>query len=76
MVYRYISPDTKQRALCLIEKGWTSEDIVGVSSKSITRWEDNYEQHGRVESRALHRTVYGDGRTKYIRIYNDSKCSG
>ena len=52
MVYRYISTDMKQRALCLIEKGWTSEDIVealGVSSRSITQWEDNYEQCGRMD---------------------------
>jgi transposase len=52
MVYRYISPDMKQYALCLIEKGWTSKDIVealGVSLKSITQWEDNHKQHGHVD---------------------------
>ena len=49
MVYRYISPDMKRRALFLIQNGRSMEDIVealGVSSRSVTRWEDNYEDYG------------------------------
>jgi len=49
MVYRQISLDMKQRALELIDKGWEAEDIayaLGVSSKSIARWADNYDTYG------------------------------
>src|SRR5882762_553533 len=52
MVFRHISPDMKQRALKLLQDGWEMEEIVdvlGVSSKSIGRWINNYEQHGHVE---------------------------
>ena len=53
MVYRYISPDMKLRALCLLESGWGLDDIVealGVSLKSITRRElRNHKEHGRVD---------------------------
>src|ERR1700728_3294428 len=51
MVYRTISSQMKQRALELLDQGWEVGDIVdalGVSSNSITRWEDNYETFGDV----------------------------
>jgi transposase len=52
MVHRRISNDIKERALyLLLEKGWTMERVVealGVSSRSVSRWEENYEQHGSV----------------------------
>ena len=41
----------KRRALQLLEDGWEMnkiEDVLGMSSKSIDRWQDNYEMHGRV----------------------------
>jgi transposase len=49
MVYRQISSDMKKRALQLLEEGWeTSEiaDALGVSTKCIPRWHDNYEDYG------------------------------
>jgi transposase len=52
MVYHKISPDMKQRALQLIDEGWEMQDvadILGVASKSIRRWADNYDTHGRVD---------------------------
>jgi len=52
MVYRNISPGIKQRALQLLSDGWDMEDIVdalGVSPKSVDRWLDKYETHGRVD---------------------------
>ena len=52
MVYRTISPDLKQTALyLLLEEGWEIDQIttaLGVHSKSIERWEHNYENHGSV----------------------------
>lgn len=51
MVYRQISVDMKQRALQLIGEGWEMEevaDVLGVSSKSIERWADNYNVLGQV----------------------------
>jgi transposase len=52
MVYRAISPYLKQRALyLLLEEGWEMDQIttaLGVHSKSIKRWEHNYEKHGSV----------------------------
>jgi len=41
MVNRNISPDMKQRALQLIDEGWelAEVDALGVSAKSIERWE-------------------------------------
>ena len=39
----------KQRALQLINEGWEPAevaDVLGVSSKSIERWDHNYETHG------------------------------
>ena len=51
MVYRTISSQMKQHALELLDQGWEVSDIVdalGMSSKSITRWEDNYETFGDV----------------------------
>ena len=52
MVYRTISPDMKQRALyLLLEEGWEIDQItaaLGVHSKSIERWQHNYENHGTV----------------------------
>ena len=52
MVYHKISPDMTQRALQLIDEGWEMQDvadILGVASKSIRRWADNYDTHGRVD---------------------------
>jgi len=71
MVYRHISSDMKQRALQLLLEGWDIDDIVeslGVSTKSITRWKDNYERHGmasptsvtRGRRRLLTSTMLGD----------------
>jgi transposase len=49
-VYHTISPDMKQRALyLLLDEGWEIDRIaavLGVHSKSIQRWEDNYRNHG------------------------------
>jgi transposase len=48
----------KQRALQLLLEGWDMDDIVeslGVSTKSITRWKDNYEQHGTVSPTSVTR---------------------
>jgi len=52
MVYRKISADMKQRALQLLDEGLEQSevaDVLGVSSKSIDRWYDNYETQGRVD---------------------------
>jgi transposase len=52
MVYRRISSDMKCRALQLLAEGWELRriaDIFGVSLKSVDRWFDNYEVHGRVD---------------------------
>jgi transposase len=52
MTFRKISADMKQRALQLIDEGWELEEVaevLGVSSKSVERWENNYEVHGRVD---------------------------
>ena len=52
MVYHKISPDMKQRALQLIDQRWEMQDvadILGVASKSIRRWADNYDTYGRVD---------------------------
>ena len=50
MVYQKISDDRKERALyLLLEREWDIEriaDALGVSSKSIERWEEDYEVHG------------------------------
>jgi transposase len=50
MVYHMISLDMKEWALyLLLEEGWGIDQIaavLGVHSKSIERWEDNYENHG------------------------------
>ena len=46
MVYCTISPDLKQQAL--LEEGWEIDQItaaLGVHSKSIQRWENNYKNH-------------------------------
>lgn len=55
MVYRHISADMKQRALQLIELGWDTHEIaaiLGVSEKSIGRWEDNYATSGVVNPKS------------------------
>lgn len=52
MVFRQISPDLKQRALQLLDQGIEIGDIVdwlGVSTKSVTRWQNSYDQHVRVD---------------------------
>ena len=50
MVYQKISPDRKQQALYLfLEEGWDIERVaaaLGVSEKSIDRWQENYDIHG------------------------------
>jgi hypothetical protein len=49
----------KQRSLQLIDEGWEMEDIanvLGVASKSIKRWTDNYDMHGRVDPPSVLRT--------------------
>lgn len=54
MVYHRISDDMKQRALRLLEDGWDIAEVVealGVSAKSIGRWQDNYETEGHVMPR-------------------------
>ena len=48
MVFRKISADMKQRVLRLIDEGWEVAEVAeifGVSSKSVERWENNYEVH-------------------------------
>ena len=49
MVYQKISDDRKERALYLhLEWGWDIDritDALGMSSKSIEHWEENYEVH-------------------------------
>ena len=48
MVNRKISPDMKQRALQLIDEGWELKElaeVLGVSSKSIERWDHKYKTH-------------------------------
>jgi len=52
MVFRKISAEMKQRALQLIDEGWELAEVaevLGVSSASVERWEDNYKLHGRVD---------------------------
>jgi transposase len=52
MVYHYISPDMKQRALQLLQEGWEMDEIVNaldVSPKSIGWWSGNYEAFGHVK---------------------------
>ncbi|KAF8230049.1 hypothetical protein L208DRAFT_1159410, partial [Tricholoma matsutake] len=47
-----ISPDMKQRALQLIDEGWEMgdvADVLGMASKSIRQWTDNYDTHGHVD---------------------------
>ena len=50
MVYQKISNNRKERALyLLLERGWDIDritDALGVLSKSIEHWEENYEVHG------------------------------
>jgi len=67
MVYRQISPDMKKRALQLLEEGWEMSEIaaaLGVSTKSIPRWHNNYGIHGRVDPpsalRGRHRILTSD----------------
>ena len=48
MVYHKINPNMKQRVLQLIDEGWEMQDvtdILGVASKSIRQWADNYDTH-------------------------------
>ena len=51
MVFRCISQDVKERALWLLEHNYIPDnvaDILGVSDRSIRRWENNMEQYGSV----------------------------
>jgi transposase len=52
MVYQRISRDRKERALyLLLEQGWDINRIavaLGVSSRSIERWEAHYDEHGHI----------------------------
>ena len=52
MVYHSISADKKRRALQLLNEGYELPQIahiLGVSSKSISCWQDNYDTHGCVD---------------------------
>ena len=52
MVFCKISADMKQRALQLIDKGWELAEVaevLGVSSKSVKWWENNYDVHGHID---------------------------
>ena len=52
MVYRQISPDMKKWALQLLKEGWEMSEItyaLGVSTKNIPRWHNNYNLHSRVD---------------------------
>lgn len=67
MVYHSISADMKRRALQLLDEGYELPQIayiLGISSKSISRWQDNYDTHGRVNLpsflRGRHRTLSGN----------------
>lgn len=52
MVYQRISCDRKERTLyLLLEEGWDIDRIavaLGVSSRSIERWEAHYDEHGHI----------------------------
>jgi transposase len=51
MVFRHISQDIKERALWLLEHDYIPEDvasILGVSDRSMRRWENHMEQYGSV----------------------------
>ncbi|TFK66421.1 hypothetical protein BDN72DRAFT_747601, partial [Pluteus cervinus] len=51
MVFRHISPDIKIRALWLLEHDYLTDDvceILGVSSRSLRRWQQNQETFGSV----------------------------
>ena len=49
MVFRHISRDIKDRALFLLENDYIPDDvaeILGVSTRSISRWGSNLEAQG------------------------------
>ncbi|KAI0691618.1 hypothetical protein C8Q76DRAFT_580191, partial [Earliella scabrosa] len=49
MPNRKIAPDIKERAIYLLSAGWQVHDIVaalGVSKRSLGRWQASYEHHG------------------------------
>ncbi len=51
MVFRHISEDIKHRALWLLEHDYIPSDvafILGVSERSMRRWENNMEEYGSV----------------------------
>ncbi|THU95152.1 hypothetical protein K435DRAFT_798372 [Dendrothele bispora CBS 962.96] len=51
MVFRHISEDIKRQALWLLENGYITREVaylLGVSSKSIRRWQNNFDIHGSV----------------------------
>ena len=51
MVFHPISKDIKDRALWLLGEGFIDEDIaalLGVSTRSISQWKNNFEQYGSV----------------------------
>lgn len=51
MVFHSISKDIKEQALWLLGEDFIDEDIaalLGVSTRSIRQWEDNFEQYGSV----------------------------
>ncbi|KIK61233.1 hypothetical protein GYMLUDRAFT_166855, partial [Collybiopsis luxurians FD-317 M1] len=53
------SDEIKQRALQMVSEGWDITEIVqelGVSTKSISHWQDNYDTHGHVNP---HYPVHG-----------------
>ncbi|KAI0918486.1 hypothetical protein AcV5_009829 [Taiwanofungus camphoratus] len=52
MVCRRISEGMKQRSLELLQEGWELPHIaeaLDVSPQSMSRWVDNYQQHGHVQ---------------------------
>ncbi|KAH7918110.1 hypothetical protein BV22DRAFT_1108445 [Leucogyrophana mollusca] len=56
MVYQKISTDMKEQALKLLGDGWEMDEIadaLGISEKSIGRWEDKMLQEGRVDTPSI-----------------------
>lgn len=72
----------KQRALQLIDEGWELAEVaevLGVSSASVERWEDNYKLHGRVNPpsvlRGRPRLLYLDEIREWLALYHDQPIS-
>lgn len=68
MVRRKISRDIKERALFLLDHPDLCNDVcavLGVSRRSVERWQENYERYGDVEGQPMIRT------TRRRRLNND-----